>query len=208
MTPLDGVAKGAYPDFGKGLIAMKSWLVGKHYPLSLQAMNITKRVHTGLRKDGETPAFQHQMGVIYYLRTIHSLLFEPDITIAAGFLHDSPEDGLIRQMDVDSLGSASLSVSVSLLNKSGLSNSEYYRGIAGDRSASIVKGADRMHNHQSMVGVFSEEKQREYVTETMDFVLPMLKEAQEEFAGQWDAYENVRHILKCQVDLIVRINGW
>lgn len=208
MAALDTVPKGAYPDFRKGMIAMRSWLIGKGYNLSLQAMALTKKIHTGTRKDGETPEFQHQMGVTYYLRTVHTLLMHPDETLAVGFLHDSTEDGLIRQSDVDELGSLLVSRGVRFLNKRGRTNDEYYGALCADEIASITKAADRMHNHQSMVGVFSEEKQRRYIEETTDYVLPMLKMAQEEWPRQHDAYENARHILKCQVDLVMSINGW
>lgn len=202
------VKKGGYPDYRKGLIAMRSWLVGKNYQLSLAAMSLARGVHTGKRKDGVTPEFQHQLGVTYYLRTVHQLLMFPDVTIAAGFLHDSVEDGFIRIEDVASLNSVETQKAVAALNKRGISTARYYTNIANNAVASIVKAADRMHNHQSMVDVFTIDKQRMYVLETTKYVLPMLKRAQEKFIMQHEAYENARHILKCQVDLIVRINGW
>lgn len=202
------VPHGAYPDFHKGMIAMRSWLLGKGYALPLCAMDLASKVHTGVRKDGTTPEFQHQMAVAYYLRTIDRALQYPQVSLAAAFLHDSVEDGKVRQDDIAALGNQMLEAVVLRLNKRGKSTSEYYRDVSNCPAASIVKASDRIHNHQSMVGVFTEEKQRAYVKETTEYVLPMVKKAQRQFSQQFDAYENAKHILKCQVDLVVRINGW
>jgi hypothetical protein len=68
--------------------------------------------------------------------------------------------------------------------------------------ASIVKGADRVHNVNSMVGVFTKEKQARYAGEVEKYFLPMLKQARKNFPEQLDAYFNIMHMLRSQVNLL------
>jgi hypothetical protein len=49
-----------------------------------------------------------------------------------------------------------------------------YAAMANDPIASLVKGCDRMHNFQSMPGVFTIPKQVEYLAEGEEDILPML----------------------------------
>jgi hypothetical protein len=53
-----------------------------------------------------------------------------------------------------------------------------------------------------MVGVFTIEKQRDYIQETQDYILPALKEARRRFPRQEPAYENIKHMLKSQIELL------
>lgn len=47
----------------------------------------------------------------------------------------------------------------------------YFKNILLDPIASIVKGADRINNQQTMNGVFSYEKQLSYTFETEKYIL-------------------------------------
>lgn len=53
-----------------------------------------------------------------------------------------------------------------------------------------------------MVGVFSAEKQREYLAECQDYILPMLKYARNRFPAQKPVYQNLKFILDGQVHLV------
>ena len=81
----------------------------------------------------------------------------------------------------------------------------YYNEIAEDPIPSVVKPADRMHNVQTMIGVFSVEKREAYIEETHHYVLPMLKKAKRSFPEQETVYENEKHILLSQIELIEHI---
>lgn len=70
----------------------------------------------------------------------------------------------------------------------------------------MVKGADRIHNQQSMVGVFTLDKQSAYISETKDLVLPMLKRARKRFTTQEAVYENEKLLLMNQNSLINNIH--
>jgi (p)ppGpp synthase/HD superfamily hydrolase len=78
----------------------------------------------------------------------------------------------------------------------------YFAEISNCPVASIVKGADRIHNLQNMVGVFSIPKQQEYAQEVEDYFLPMIKKASYKFPEQTGAYLNIKHLLKSQLELL------
>lgn len=77
-----------------------------------------------------------------------------------------------------------------------------FEAMADCPVASVVKGGDRIHNLQSMVGVFTLEKKRSYLEETERQILPMLKRAERNFPEQEPAYKNIRTVLKMQVSLV------
>lgn len=58
-----------------------------------------------------------------------------------------------------------------------------------------------------MIGVFDRDKQNEYIFETNEYVIPMIKKARRLFPQQEPAYENAKHFLRCQVELIKAIHG-
>ena len=62
-------------------------------------------------------------------------------------------------------------------------------------------------NLQSMVGVFKLEKQKEYIREVHDLFFPMLKKARRLFPHQVNAYENIKHILESQIQLIEAVHA-
>jgi hypothetical protein len=73
--------------------------------------------------------------------------------------------------------------------------------------ASIVKPADRIDNQGSMVGVFTIEKQKSYIVETQEFILPALKEAKRRFPEQELAYENLKGMLSSQISLLQAVHA-
>ncbi len=169
--------------------------------------------HVGMRKDKLTPAFDHQLTIVSYLRTMLDQSIYPEQTITVAFLHDIIEDNPDVTPDIiEDMFGEQIAKSVCALTKKSktihLTTEDYY----GKRMhlcpiASIVKGADRIHNHQSMVGVFDLSKQIEYIDETQNYVLPMLKTARRVFHAQEPIYENIKNILICQIDLIKEIHN-
>jgi hypothetical protein len=53
-----------------------------------------------------------------------------------------------------------------------------------------------------MAEVFTLEKQKKYIKEVLDLFFPMLKNARRNFPAQVLAYENIKHMLKSQIQLI------
>jgi (p)ppGpp synthase/HD superfamily hydrolase len=163
-----------------------------------------------MRKDGKTPEFDHQASIALFVKTLIRSLDHPEETLAAVFLHDVPEDTDIGHEEIESLFGAQISTAVRFLTKKhrGVSAPAYiyYRDMVKNNIASVVKGADRMHNIQTMQGVFDNSKQNVYIKETEEHVLPMLKECRRKFTTQEPVYENIKGILLTQIELIRAIH--
>jgi len=184
--------------------ALRYWLYGKEYYLAVKAMEFAAKHHSGLRKDGITPEFYHQLSIAGYVRTLN--LLYPEETMAVAFLHDIVEDCDISVSELERQFGKHVSFSVSLLSKRRdgytIESSPYYLNICNDTIASIIKGADRIHNFQTMIDVFDIPKQQQYIADCKKGILPMLKKARRKFPEQEPAYENIKHALLSQIDLI------
>lgn len=198
-------------EYEKSFTSLRHWLLGKEYYMPAEALQFARDWHTGKRKDGFTPEDDHQLQVTQYIRTLQSLLIFPQESIAAALLHDTVEDKPVSIDEIRRLFGDRVANSVWLLSKvrngARRSDEEYYAGMADDPIASVVKGADRIHNSQTMVGVFTRVKQQEYMEETEKFLLPMLKKARRKFPQQHSVYMNTRLILVSQIKLIKAIHA-
>lgn len=198
------------PSFDKRQTSLRYWLQGAGYFKALEAMEFARHYHIGVRKDGITPEFDHQVSIGQYVRTLHQgiLYFEP--TIATIFLHDVREDYGVSSEEIETRFGSMVANSVEAMTKEfrGVKKpiQSVFDDIANDPCASIAKGADRIHNFSSMVGVFSLPKQKEYIAEGKDYFLPMLKAARRKFPQQEPIYENIKTMLNSQMTLIESIH--
>lgn len=194
----------------KKIVSMRYWLLGKEYHLALQAMEYAAGFHTGFRKDGCTPEFDHQLSIAHYIRTIIDELMQPEHALAAVFLHDVCEDYDVGFEEIEAHFGPEVKQAVFLLTKKhrgvDIDLGTYYTDMVNNGIASIVKGADRIHNIQTMTEVFDQEKQIKYLEETENLVLPMLKKARRKFPSQEPAYENAKLVLTSQLRLIRAIH--
>lgn len=190
-------------EYGKQVLLMRTFLLAKDYHMALSAMEFAMGYHSGLRKDGVSPEFSHQMFIALYVLTISPLLLYPEETLAAVFLHDVCEDFNVSYDEIERLFGRRVRVAVELLTKKKdgvrIPDEVYYERMATDEIASIVKGVDRAHNIHSMHSAnWSVEKMQEYLDFVFDKVLPMLKAARKRFSRQRLAYENVKAVLLMQ----------
>ena len=189
----------------KKIVTLRYWLLGRGFHIALRALEFAAKFHTGKRKDG-SPEFDHQVTIALYIRTLADLLEYPEETLAAVFLHDVCEDHDVGFDEIEAKFGRRIRDAVIRLTKIHrgvkIPPEVYFSNMAKDVIASVVKGADRMHNMQTMNAVFSESKQIEYIKETLDFILPMLKEARRSFTKQEPVYENVKLVLLTQIELI------
>ena len=84
-------------NYEKLKITLRYWLLGMSqsnpdYIKCVEALEFASKFHTGLRKDGITPEFEHQLIITHYIRTLISNLEFPVETICASLLHDTSED--------------------------------------------------------------------------------------------------------------------
>jgi len=196
--------------YTKQFIAMRYWLLGREYYSALNALEFAAKYHTGKRKDGKTKEYFHQLSIGRYVKSIATSLEFPEATLATVFLHDICEDYDVSVDEIKERFGEQVSRAVMLMTKVfgdyRKPDTEYYRDMTRCKIASVAKGADRIHNIQTMIGVFTYEKQKEYIEETETFILPLLKEARRTFPEQEPAYENVRHVLVSQIELLKAVH--
>jgi len=187
-------------EFEKKKLSLRYWLLGKGYYTAVDALEFAASYHTGMRKDKKTPEFQHQIEIAHYVRTL--ALVHPELTIAASLLHDVREDYDVSDAELRRRFGDDLTDICITLDKNGKTVAAYYAGCAGNIITSVVKGCDRIHNLQSMPGVFSKDKQRAYIRDVQDLFFPMLKSARRSFPQQEAAYENIKYMLTSQIYLL------
>lgn len=195
----------------KRLISLRFWLQGRGYVRALRALDFNRRLFMGTRKDGLTPEFDHHVCQVHMLRTLPDLL-HPEATFATAFFHDTLEDKGLGTGEIEAIYpdypdfGRQVSQAAWRMTKVWRGEKRPADQVAQEMSqcpiASIGKGVDRVHNQQSMTGVFTPEKQRAYLQETETFILPMLKDAERRFPEQEAAYKAVRTMLKMQAALI------
>ncbi|MFG6080315.1 HD domain-containing protein [Paracoccus litorisediminis] len=187
-------------------IALRYYLQGRGFTMALEAMEFAKSYHQGTRKDGITPEFFHQVSMANFARTLVSGLRHPEEVFATIFLHDAVEDGGLAVAEIRRRFSDRVADAVDALSKviGGVKRSpaDVRRMIEADPVASVVKGIDRANNQGSMLGVFSLEKQVEYIEETEGFILPILKQGRRSFPDQEPVYENIKHLLTREIRLL------
>lgn len=192
-------------------IACRYWLLGKGYNRAVRSMAFNRKLFSGTRKDGITPEFDHHVSQVQYARTLPDLLF-PEETMCTIFFHDTMEDKdlspeeIVRLFPEDPAFARKVADAAWRMTKKwrGEKRGEeaLFEEMAKCPIASIAKGCDRIHNVQTMVGVFTFDKQRRYLEEVDRLFLPMLKEAEGNFPEQEAAYKNIRSNLRNQAALI------
>lgn len=191
-------------------ISLRYFLQGAEYFTALEAMEFAQRYHTGVRKDGVTPEFDHQISIAHFVRTLRHQLVQPELTLCVVMLHDVREDYGVSDEEIRKRFGDPVARAVDAMTKTfrGQVRPEQlvFEQIAADPLASVAKGADRIHNLNSMVGVFSKAKQLSYVSESEEYFLPMLKKARRLHVRQEAAYENIKFMIMSQIDLIKEIH--
>lgn len=197
--------------FEKKRISLRYWLLGMananpEYNKCLKAMELAASHHKGVRKDLVTPEFDHQLTLAHFIRTIHANLLYPVETLCTIFLHDVMEDYDVSFQEIQNMFGNMIAKSTELMTKEyrGVkkTNEVYFNGISGCPIASVCKGADRIHNFQSMPKVFTTAKQIEYIAEAEQWILPALKTARRNYPEQELAYENIKLMMNSQIYLL------
>jgi len=190
----------------KRIIALRYWLTAKEYHSALKMMDFAASCHTGKRKDNVTPEFSHQIMIAMYMKTLEKYLLYPEDTFIAVLGHDLIEDHNINLIKIRDKFGEKAADAIWLLTKKTIditkTNESYFLAISEDPIASIVKGADRIHNQQSMFNTFTIEKQKSYINETEIYILPTIKKAKRLFPEQEPVYENIKLMLISQIELL------
>ena len=107
-----------------------------------------------------------------------SLGLKDDDILTVCLLHDVIED---TDTDINQLMvSESAREAIVLLSKTeGYNNADYYNGIKDNKIALLVKVIDRCNNVSHMASGFKENKIRQYIAETEEYVYPLIKYGQD-----------------------------
>jgi GTP pyrophosphokinase len=143
---------------------------------TLKALNANKILAEGqTRKGSGEPYMYHGVRLAAHLS---ALGYTDDILLAAAILHDTAEDGPTGTLDLlrsrFDIAPEVIRI-VALLDKNGLTTKAYYERLRSDWRALLIKISDRCHNISTMGGAFSEDKMREYIKETQNYVIPLCK---------------------------------
>ena len=76
----------------------------------------------------------------------------------------------------------------------------YMKDIRGSKEACIAKVFDRCHNVSSMAGVFAENRLQAYITETKDFIYPLMEHVKENYPE----YDTMMYALEYQITSIIK----
>jgi (p)ppGpp synthase/HD superfamily hydrolase len=204
--------------FEKKILVLRSKLAGpdpaSSYSDALACMEFAASYHTGKRKGGD-PEFDHQISIALYALTLPYLEYREEV-ICTIMLHDIREDYGITDAEIMALFSDAakgrrVADAVDAMTKvwRGEKRDEkvLFERMGANVIASIAKGCDRIHNQQTMLGVFSKEKMIGYIDETITLFFPMLKSARRNFPKQNAAYENIKFVLNSQIELLNGVIG-
>lgn len=191
----------------KLLQVIRSQLMGMaqndvRYNDCIRALNYAVKIHIGLRKDGVTPEFYHQLNILGFLITQHKNLIDPASTYIAAILHDTPEDYAEHSAEIKTLFPLDWQYAERLSkirNGEKIAHKVYFGEMAACHVCSAVKLVDRIHNISTMPGVFSAEKMRKYIEEVKVYFLPMAKTARKHFPAQNNFYELAKSMLSMKV---------
>lgn len=199
--------------FKKDILILRSQLIGAGFTEALVALEKCLAYHTKKRKGGD-PESSHQISIALFAMTLPGIK-DLELLISIILLHDVREDYNVGHEEVvgwfyNREFGHKVAVSVEHMTKEfrGVRKDDkiVFEILATDEYGSLAKLCDRIHNLQTMVGVFTLEKQAAYVEEVIELFLPMLKKAKRNFPHHTQAYENIKHMLRSQMELIEHIH--
>lgn len=185
-----------------GIIEGMAMIDNKYFDLR-RAVLFAEKVHCGSRKDG-SKEFSHQLEMLAFALTLHSLLNKPFEVYISIVLHDLYEDypQYLEEIRKNFPDAEEFSVRLSKYkDRSGKEYYSYFNGIAECEVCSVVKAIDRYHNLSTAPGVFSNSKILEYCEEVETYFIPMLRKAKQ-LHNQRAVYELMKSILTTQVNTI------
>jgi (p)ppGpp synthase/HD superfamily hydrolase len=197
--------------YQKHLISLRAWLQGSAKHEALRALEFARPLHDGLRKDGVTPEFAHQVFMMNFARNLDPALLHPDETLAVLALHDVVEDKNVSILDIQAEFGERTARAVFLMTapegETTADKADRFRAMAEDPIASVAKAIDRVHNVVSMVGVFTPDKVARYIAESEELILPMMKAARRRFPKQIPVYEITKLMISTHIHNIRALLG-
>lgn len=193
--------------YEKKRTALKGYCLGRDYVDVLRAITFAENYHTGFRKDGVTPEFQHQIEIALYATTLKGISLEDESKLLQMImLHDVVEDYNVSLVEIEKMFGKDIAEGVEALSKVVNGHKKdmvsYMRDLITFPLAALAKGCDRVHNVQSMRGVFNYTKQQQYGMEVREHFLPMLRAVRDRAPQYRQAINNIKSMLENQVQWV------
>lgn len=164
---------------------------------TVEVLPYARELHKGQVRKGkeEVPYIYHPL-----LMACHalSLGLDDDNLVSAILLHDVCEDCgvVLEELPVNE----EVKTAVGLVTKNSSTDEDtYYKDIAENYIATMVKLLDRCNNVSTMATGFSREKIIEYINETEMYVYPLLRKAKTKYAK----YSNQVFLIKYHMTSVV-----
>jgi (p)ppGpp synthase/HD superfamily hydrolase len=192
-------------ELGADFTFLNGWLAGRSFHKASEALHFARALHNGLRKDGVTPEFEHQVFQVNYILPFVDLLIYPEDTIATVILHDTIEDTSKKRRDITAKFGERVGDATWLMTKKDdemtKSLDAYYRELFENPITSLAKPTDRIHNLKSMPDAnWQTSKIRKYGDDVEDYYYPGMKRARGLFPAQRPIYEHLKTSLSMQVE--------
>ena len=142
------------------------------------ALQLVQQIHTGFRKDGSTPNWDHPVSVALLAIEIYG---PNEDAILVALLHDTPEDTGTHPAVLACLFGSYVGQCTGRLTKcfrgKDIDEEIVFAAISSDQLSAVIKALDRVHNLSTMNGAFSDDKKIEYIHESKNHIFPMLDAA-------------------------------
>lgn len=182
-------------DANKIYTYLKGYAMGLEWSDTLAALSFARVAHKDQRRKSGEPYIIHPLTVASHAV---ALGVKEDEVVAAAILHDVVEDCNIG-VDMLPVSDNTKDAVRRLTHVKGEPLGPYYREIGENRVASIVKLLDRCDNVSTMAGVFSVEKIKQYIDETREYVLPLIRQTKD----KWPSDSNALFVLKYHIVSVI-----
>ena len=162
---------------------VRTFAAVEHLTETYQALSFMRDQHRGQFRKKTRYSSERIAYIIHPLMMAchaHALQIRDDAILAGILLHDVVEDTGVTVQELPFSDEVKEIVAcVTFVHPDGLPKHEakqnYYARIARNKKACVVKVLDRCNNVSTMAGSFTRDRLVEYIQETEEFVLPILK---------------------------------
>ena len=177
----------------------------RHLYQTMKALAYAREKHSGqYRKKGHG---NERVPYIYHplLLTCHALALglQDDNLLSACLLHDVCEDcGVaVEELPVndETKEAVRLLTKPADFKKTAADLQKYYEGIAGNRTATVVKLLDRCNNISSMATSFSDNRIADYIKETQEYINPLMETAR----NKYPEYSNPLFLIRYHMNSVI-----
>ena len=167
-----------------------------------KALDYAVNAHEGqFKKNSDIPYITHPLTLACHCLAMDII---DDETVAACLLHDVVEDCEVNAEDLPVNEETKRLVVLVTHGKDIKENEkalkEYYKGIATEPKACLIKCLDRCNNLTTMSWGFTRENQLRYIKETEKHVLPLL-----DVIRNYSEFNNAAWLLKYQIESMLDI---